>query len=318
MSENSFSEYKPPFPLKNGHLQTIYPAFFRKVNTPAKQRVRLDTPDDDFLDVDVINNNSDTMVIISHGLEGSSERPYITGMVKEMVAAGFDTGAWNFRSCSGEINRQHIVYHSGATYDLATVVEYFAPYYQNIFLVGFSLGGNLTLKYLGEDPHPKVSGGVTLCTPMDLSKGARHIQNGWNKLYEKRFLKSLQKKVVIKHQQFPDKVNIEKLAKVRNLLDFDNYFTGPIHGFKDAEDYYQQSSSRFFIRSISVPTLIINPLNDPLLTEICFDRDFITENDSVNLLTPKQGGHCGFPVYGDKTNWAEIKTREFIQSVISV
>ncbi|MEQ8239911.1 MAG: alpha/beta fold hydrolase, partial [Cyclobacteriaceae bacterium] len=151
MLPNYEYNYQRPKVLFNGHIETIYPALFRKVTLPTLPvRERITTVDDDFLDIDWYRNGKNKVVILQHGLEGSSDRPYILGMARAFLLQSFDVCAWNFRGCSGEVNKAKIFYHSGATYDLENVVNHASKEYDQIFLVGFSLGGNLTLKYLGE------------------------------------------------------------------------------------------------------------------------------------------------------------------------
>jgi uncharacterized protein len=196
------TDYKAPFWLPDGHSQTIFPSIFRKVEGINYVRERINTPDGDFLDVDFSEHNStiessnpqqsnNSIIILSHGLEGDTSRQYITGMVKNFNTHGFDCLAWNFRSCSGEINQTKRFYHSGATDDLETIIKYsLSKCYQKIYLVGFSLGGNLTLKYLGEKGqslYPEIQKAVTFSVPLHLSSSCKTI--GW--LYTKRFRNEL-------------------------------------------------------------------------------------------------------------------------------
>ena len=146
-----FDDYRPALPFRNGHVSTIYPVYFRKQKHPGYDRVRINTPDDDFLDIDFIKSGSNKVALLCHGLEGSSESQYILSLSKLLSQNGYDTAAINYRGCSGEANLQPIMYHSGATYDLHTVINFLEKDYDQIDLIGFSLGGNLTLKYLGEN-----------------------------------------------------------------------------------------------------------------------------------------------------------------------
>ncbi len=203
------ADYQAPFWLPEGHSQTIFPSIFRKVEGVHYVRERILTEDGDFLDLDLsecgfndkatsIRNPKSTienLIILSHGLEGNSTRQYIMGMVKNFNAHGFDCLAWNFRSCSEEINQTKRFYHSGATDDLDIVVKHaISKGYQHIYLVGFSLGGNLTLKFLGEkgqNLYPEVQKAVVFSVPLHLSSASKTI--GW--LYDQRFVRSLNKKV---------------------------------------------------------------------------------------------------------------------------
>ena len=231
------SPYIRPKWLFNGHLETIYPALLRKVRFNNPTRERIDTPDGDFLDLDWYRAKNTRLIIISHGLEGNSSRPYILGMARNFHQEGFDVLTWNYRGCGEELNRKAIFYHSGATYDLKTVVEHAQKNYQELFLVGFSLGGNLTLKFLGEakSSYPKIKKAVTISVPLDLGGSCDKISKGENLMYSKRFLETLKVKVTRKSRFFPDEFPIKKLDSLKTLRDFDDVFTGPLHGFADAE-----------------------------------------------------------------------------------
>ncbi len=307
--------YSPPPLLFNRHLETIYPALFRSVNFKPPVRERIATPDNDFLDLDVYSQGASRCVIISHGLEGNSSRAYVLGMAKTFYTAGFDVIAWNYRGCSGEVNRQLRFYHSGATDDLKTVVEHAAKKYTDLTLVGFSLGGNLTLKYLGEAiPHPAVHQAVTFSVPMNLHSSCMQISTPGNWMYVRRFLSSLKKKVKEKAAIRTD-LNIEKLDSIQTLMEFDDYFTGPIHGFQDALDYYNQCSSINFIESIGVRTLIVNALNDPFLGPDCYPTKDFKRSDHVTMEYPSHGGHVGFALFDQKgLYWSEMRALSFIKS----
>ncbi|RMF60073.1 MAG: alpha/beta fold hydrolase, partial [Calditrichaeota bacterium] len=269
------SNFHPPVILRNGHIQTIYPSLFRKVYGVQYQRERLETPDGDFLDLDWSIKGNKRLVILSHGLEGNTYRAYMLGMVKALNTAGWDALAWNFRGCSGEPNRLVRSYHSGDTDDLETVIHHAQAKRQwdQIALIGFSMGGNITLKYLGEREknHPKeIAGVVTLSVPVDLESSAYQLARGVNRIYMIRFLRMLRKKIQIKSQLFPDLISLDGFEQIKSFKEFDDRYTAPIHGFKDAKDYWTQSSSKQFIPSITVPTLLINAKNDPFLSPECY------------------------------------------------
>lgn len=322
----NFDDYKPPFWLPDSQSQTIFPSLFRKIEGLKYLRERVLTPDGDFLDVDFSTPNplnrrpllpiSKSLIILSHGLEGDSSRQYITGMVKNFNAHGFDCLAWNFRSCSGEINQTKRFYHSGATDDLETIVKYsLSKGYQKIYLVGFSLGGNLTLKYLGEkgqNLYPEIQKAITFSVPLHLSSSSKKI--GW--LYTKRFNKSLIKKILEKSQRFPEfNIDTSNIAKIKTLKDFDDIYTSQLHGFIDAEDYYEQNSSLYFLDNISIPTLIINAQNDPFLSKECFPFEQVKHSEKVYFQAPKMGGHCGF--YPDDYQgvlWSEKRALAWVMS----
>ena len=312
-------EYAPPLWLFNKHLETIYPALCRKVKlhrTP--ESVIIQTNDGDSLDMDFYRTDADRTVIISHGLEGNSRRPYVLGMVSAFLESGWNVIAWNYRGCSGKINNSVKSYHSGFTQDLCEVIKFAEmPGIAAIALVGFSLGGNLTLKYLAENNISElVKSAVGISVPLDLHGSSVQISKFSNILYSKRFLRTLLKKVRQKARIFPE-VPLANIKKVTDLKTFDDYFTAPMHGFADAMDYYRSSSAISILDKIQTPTLIINALNDPFLPESCFPFRQLKNHDFVHLLTPSRGGHVGFcAINGDGFYWSEKKAVEFVNAVV--
>jgi len=310
--------YSPPSLLFNAHLQTIYPALFRKVNT-GWHRERITTPDDDFLDLDWLKQGSKKLVVISHGLEGNSRRAYVNGMANLFFTKGYDVLAWNYRGCSEEINKQLRFYHSGATDDLGFVIQQVIANkeYNEINLIGFSLGGNLTLKYLGEQGSSvakQIRKAVAFSVPMDLHKSCVQISLPSNWVYAQRFLRSLKKKIIRKAEHYPQ-LDTRPLQSITNLLDFDNQYTAPLHGFRDAIDYYTQSSSIHYVEAIKIPTLIVNAWNDPFLSRECFPEEKLKAHPHVIFESPKHGGHCGFASFNQNgVYWSELRALHFIQT----
>ena len=315
MPLTSESSYQRPNWLFSGHLETIYPALFRKVELQKPLRERIETPDGDFLDLDWYRADRPQLVILSHGLEGNSSRPYMRGMAREFWQKGFDVLSWNFRGCSEEMNRKAIFYHSGATYDLDTVIKHAEKTYSEIFLVGFSLGGNLTLKYLGEKkfPNSKIKKAIAISVPLDLARSCEKISTGENIVYSKRFLTTLKEKVTRKSQTFPRELDLKMLQKTRTLRDFDDFYTGPLHGFQDAAEYYEVNSSLQFLDQIEVPILVLNAQNDPFLSDTCFPHKLAKTLDLVHFEFPKHGGHVGFSGPSrEKSYYSERRAVEFI------
>ena len=313
--KQELEKYLPPFFLFSPHLETIYPALLRRVSLAPYTRERIVTPDDDFLDLDWLEKDSDSIVVISHGLEGNSSRPYIKGMAKALHAAGFNVVAWNFRGCSEEINRQLRFYHSGATDDLHTLVTHLSEkkHYKKIFLVGFSLGGNITLKYLGERAVPDViKKAVVFSVPLDLKTSCEKISRPVNRIYSNRFLRSLKGKILTK-SRFRMELDTTKLRHIKTLVEFDDCYTAPLHGFRDAEDYYEQCSSIRFVGDIKTPCLIINTLNDPFLSPECFPENLLQAHPYVNLEILSRGGHVGFTQFNKNgLYWSEQRALEFL------
>jgi predicted alpha/beta-fold hydrolase len=309
------TKYLPPFFLFSPHLETIYPSLLRRVTLAPYVRERITTPDDDFLDLDWLARGSGKVAIISHGLEGNSRRPYMKGMAKALHGNGFDVVAWNFRGCSDEMNRQLRFYHSGATDDLDTVVRHVIKnkHYNEVFLVGFSLGGNLSLKYLGERTvADQIKKAVVFSVPMDLKTSCEKISIAGNRIYSNRFLKSLKGKIIIKARQRKD-VDTSKLARIKTLLEFDDCYTAPLHGFRDALEYYTKCSSIHFVEHIKIPTLIINTLNDPFLSRECFPEAALKDHPFVELQILPRGGHVGFAQLNKNgLYWSEQRALEFL------
>ncbi|WP_027722333.1 YheT family hydrolase [Maridesulfovibrio zosterae] len=312
--------YKPKLPLQSGHIQTIFPRIFRKVSLPPVVKRRIDTPDGDFLDIDWHLASSSRLAIIAHGLEGNARRPYMLGMARALVLAGWDCITYNFRGCSHEMNRTPEMYHSGDTRDLHTVLQYGLDHgiYEDAALIGFSMGGNQVLKYLGENPEKvpaKVKRAIGISVPCDLSASAKRLCHGSNFIYNHYFLRSLKNKIKLKNKQFPDQYPLAKLSSIRNIIDFDNAYTAPVNGYKDAEEYYKHSSCKQYLDKIKVPSLIINAKDDPFLTESCFPVKEAQSSSALSLVIPNYGGHVGFadlPV--EKQLWSEDRTIRFLNT----
>ena len=313
------SDYQAPLFFRNGHRQSIYPTIFRKVDGVYYKRERITTPDDDFLDLDWMSGGSDTLAIISHGLEGNSSRTYVKGMVKAVSKAGFDALAWNFRGCGGTINRQPKLYHSGFYEDLETVIEHVFQHckYREINLIGFSMGGNVSLIYLGRKGNT-IDGRIKKCmafsVPCNLKAGSEEIAKAGNQIYMKRFLRLLHEKIKAKKDAFPDLFDDHDYASIKNFYDFDNRYTAPLHGFIDAFDYWQQCSSKQFIKDIRVQTLLVSALDDPFLAEACYPFKESAANPRVSLETPRHGGHVGFVTFKrNNLYWSEERCVAFLK-----
>ncbi len=220
------------------------------------------------------------------------------------------------------MNKQLRMYHSGATDDLATVISHFERNYDEIALVGFSLGGNLVLKYCGErssDLLNKIKAVIGFSVPTNLQAASINISRPSNYIYQRKFLISLFDKLRQKHKQFPDQIDLDVISKIRTVFDFDDLITGPIHGFEDAVDYYTQCSCEQFLNAITIPTLIINAKDDPFLPDECYPQELLKGNTLVKFIAPKFGGHVGFVDQGEKYYWSEKMISLFLnkQSEIS-
>jgi len=313
------SDYKAPLFLQNGHIQSIYPTLFRRFDTGFYERERIFTPDDDFLDIDWSRTGSKKLAIISHGLEGNSHRNYVVGMVKMLNRNGWDALAWNYRSCSGEMNRRLRFYNSGTIDDLEVVIEHAAKIesYKEIVLIGFSMGGNLSLLYLGNKGSridSKIVRSVVFSVPCDLKASTRELAKFKNRIYMGRFLKTLHQKIRTKMKLMPGQINDDNYHLIKNFKDYDDRYTAPLHGFNNAEDYWSKCSSNRFIPEIKIPTLIVNARNDPFIVDGCYPVNETSDSKCVYLETPKSGGHVGFMQFKrDKSYWSEERTIEFLK-----
>jgi predicted alpha/beta-fold hydrolase len=304
----------------NGHVQTIIGAFLRRRCRITFDHERLELLDGDFLDLRWLRQGRDRLAILSHGLEGNAEQGYVRGMAAALNAARWDALAWNFRGCGDDSNRLVRLYHSGATEDLKPVIEHAAVNYSRIALIGFSLGGNLTLKYLGEaPPHPAVVAGVAISAPVDLAASARMLDQRWsNRLYLRRFIGSLIAKVEAKALRFPDEIDASGSRALRTFQEFDDRYTSRLHGFRDAADYWQQASARQYLHQITVPTLLLNALDDPFLAPECFPFPEAEQNCCLFLEAPASGGHLGFLEYaGGLRPWFEHRVTQFLATSCS-
>jgi predicted alpha/beta-fold hydrolase len=309
------SRFQPPAFLSNGHIQTILPALLPRRLSIAFQHERFELDDGDFLDLDWARTGRDKLAILSHGLEGCSDDGYNRGMATALQAAGWDALAWNFRGCGKEMNRLPRLYHSGETGDLGAVIRLAATKYSRIALIGFSLGGNMTLKYLGEaSPHPAVIGAVAISVPIDLAASALALDQRWsNRIYLQRFIKSLIAKVETKALRFPDQVDVTGSRTIRTFREFDDRYTAPIHGFLDAADYWKKSSARQFLDRITIPTLLLNARNDPFLAPECFPFEEAEQNPYLFFEAPESGGHMGFiDLAHGGDPWSEHRVVEFL------
>ncbi len=305
-------DFNPSIFVRQADVQTVWPTLFRKVTGFDYKRERINTPDDDFLDLDWAYTSGKTkkLVIVSHGLEGNTGRHYVKGMVKHFLTHGWDALAWNFRGCSGEPNRQAGFYHSGASYDLRTVINHVlkATSYDHIALVGFSMGGNITLKYLGEESgyvSSRVRSAMAFSVPVDLTTAAVKMARFRCKGYMQYFLKKLHKKIKAKQERYPDLLNDDGYSQIKTFKQFDDRYTAPLHGFRDAEDYWQQSSALKFMTHIKLPTVLINAKDDPFLSLQCFPSEAEIRNENVQILATKHGGHVGFWTQFSKPFWSE-------------
>lgn len=314
------SEYsKRPFYMRNGHMETIFPSLFFRVPDPGYFRTRLELPDGDFVDLDRLTKSGNQhLMIISHGLEGSAHRHYVRRTATYFHELGWDVLAWNCRSCSGEMNRLPKFYHHGATEDLAAVVDHAVDQgtYKKVVLMGYSMGGSMSLKYMGEQRSvtDKIKAVVAYSVPCNLKDSAEQLKLKSNRFYEKRFVKKLTEKVRLKAADHST-IDVEALEGIQDFDAFHALFTVPIYGFSTMEDFYHSATCDRYFPDLKVPSLVCNAKNDPLLGEKCYPWEAASKLDQLILETPSVGGHVGFTQSGMSITYMEDRTRTFLNSL---
>lgn len=288
-----FEKFKPVWWAPEVHTQTVI-ASFSKTKDPKSERLEIPTPDNDFLELEVVDlKNKKPVVALFHGLEGSSKRHYIQNLMSDLKQAGYSSVALNFRGCGKKLNLQKRMYHSGETEDYKTLFNWMKQYFSNseIYAAGFSLGGNALVKSLGElgEDHP-VKRAVAVSPPYDLKGGSLRMNDGFNKVYQKRFLNTLAEKTLLKQKQFPDFPRFSGSS----VYDFDDQVTAPLHGFKGADDYYETCSSKHFYKQVQKPLLVIHSKADSLCPLEFAPFDDLESNKNIQTLFTESGGHVGF------------------------
>jgi uncharacterized protein len=302
--------YIAPCWLPGGNLQTIWPALYaRRVFGPPPQyrRERWATSDHDFVDVDwlttALPNVGRTLLVLFHGLEGSSRSHYAEAFADFAYANGLAYAVPHFRGCSGELNLAPRAYHSGDYEEIDWMLKRFRRQWQaqgggKVIAVGVSLGGNALLRWAqeaGETATHTAQAVAAVCSPIDLAAGGRAIGQGFNRMvYTRMFLQTMKPRALQKLKQHPGLFDRQTLLAARDLYDFDNVFTAPLHGFKNTEDYWQRGSAKPHLHRIRMPALVVNALNDPFVPASCLPKQHDV-GSYVTLWHPAQGGHVGFP-----------------------
>jgi predicted alpha/beta-fold hydrolase len=287
--------YRAPLWLPGGHLQTMYPAVAIAKPPVAYRRERWDTHDGDFIDVDFVDGQPGRpLVVLFHGLEGSSDSHYARSLMAALAARGWSGAVPHFRGCSGEANRAPRFYHSGDAAEIDWVLRRLRPRAGGkLYAAGVSLGGNALLRWLGESQHGAgiVDAACAVSAPLDLARGGAALSSGMNMIYTRMFLRSLKPKCLSKLEQFPGLFDREALLGARDLYAFDNVVTAPLHGYRDTDDYWDRASARHVLGDITVPTLVLNARNDPFLPAAHLPAQAAP---CVTLEYPAEGGHVGF------------------------
>jgi predicted alpha/beta-fold hydrolase len=299
----------------------------RRMHLPTRTE-RWSTPDDDFLDLHRLDAPAGVpRLLILHGLEGTVRSHYAGGLLHEAQRRGWAADLLIFRSCGDEPNRALRLYHSGETADLDFVVRRLISEdpARSLLIAGVSLGGNVLLKWLGEQGNrtpEQLRAAAVVSVPFDLARGSRHLDRGFSRFYQAHFLRSLRRKALGKSTRYPNAIRPDVVLRARTLYDFDDLVTAPVHGFRDADDYYSRSSSLGFLVHIRIPTLLLSARDDPFLPHEVLDevRDIARTNPSLHLEFVEHGGHVGFisgtlpwrPFY-----YAEWKVAEFLASAMT-
>jgi uncharacterized protein len=314
--------YRAPWWLPGGNLQTLYAALLTHTGAPPRfSRSRWDTPDGDFVDVDCIDGPEDApIIVVFHGLEGGSRSHYARALAAELTRVGWRGAVPHFRGCSGEPNRLARAYHSGDSAEIGWMLSRFreragtAP----LAAVGISLGGNAMLKWLGEAGEKAarlVTCAAAISAPLDLAAAGDCLARGFNRVYSRAFLATLKKKSAEKALRFPGVFDAAAARRSRTLREFDNAVTAPLHGFRDTDHYWSDSSAKPWLRSIQVPTLLLNARNDPFMPAAALPSAHDV-SPRVELDFPEEGGHAGFvsgPFPGD-FGWFRDRIISFIRT----
>ncbi|RMG94179.1 MAG: alpha/beta fold hydrolase [Chloroflexi bacterium] len=332
MNGFSLEPFRPVRGLRNPHVQTILADVVRSEEGVSFRRMALETPDGDFVLLDFADVNGRSwaelgektpIVLALHGLEGSAQRSYMCELYRQLAQRGIRAVGMNFRSCGGVMNRTTTFYHAGATADVALVHEWLQTQFPNVplGLVGFSLGGNILLKYLGEQGNRLVNRletAVAISPPFNLALDAQRLERGMGLLYARRLLRKLKQKARQKAPEIAAKVDLERLFRARTLREFDDAWA-PLHGFRNAADYYHQCSSGRFLTSICTPTLILRALDDPFFMPDNIPHGEIIANPHICVGLTAHGGHVGF-LEGHPHRfqfWAERQAARFVAQILS-
>jgi predicted alpha/beta-fold hydrolase len=312
--------YIAPRWLPGGNLQTIYPSTFIAKPPVRFRRERWNTPDDDFIDVDFVDGRpGQPLVVLFHGLEGSSDSHYCRALMAAVAARGWTGVVPHFRGCSGEINLAPRFYHSGDSGELDWILRRLATHRAAIgagkfYATGVSLGANALLRWLGESQHQAefIDAACAVSAPLDLAGGGAALAHGFNRIYSHVFLRTMRPKCLVKLDQFPGLFSRDALLQARDLYTFDNIVTAPLHGYRNTEDYWDRASAKHILHDITVPTLVLNAKNDPFLPPQYLPKSAAA---CVKLEYPEEGGHVGFPsgVPPGELGWLPQRMLHFLE-----
>jgi len=316
----TLAAYNAPCWLPGGHLQTIYPATAIARPQASFRRERWDAPDGDFVDVDFIDGEAGKpFIVMFHGLEGSSASHYSRALMAHIAKLGWSGAVPHFRGCSGELNRAPRFYHSGDAQEIDWVLRRLKTLADRrgsmkFYACGVSLGANALLRWLGESQHQAgfVDAACAISAPLDLTGGGTALSRGINMLYTRMFLNTLKPKCLAKLAQFPGLFDRDVMLASRNLYEFDNIVTAPLHGYRNTEDYWYNASARLVLSDITIPTLVMNAQNDPFLPARYLPQRAAS---TVTLDFPRYGGHVGFATgpFPGRIDWLPQRMLRFLQ-----
>jgi predicted alpha/beta-fold hydrolase len=295
------SRYSPPRILRQGDMHTILPHYLGAPVIPKGRGVTLSLADNDEVELFVHESiNPSGIAIISHGLEGSINSPYIIDTIKRCTDAGLIAVSWNMRGCGEKPNQNPYWYHSGDTRDLQSVVEWVTkvPSWQTLplYMIGFSVGGNITLRFLADTNivTSRIVAAVCVSVPVDLEGSAITLAAPRNRRYMKYLLAPLKERMRIKATQFPGLVDVSQIDTIKTFYDFDTRYTAPLHGFGSVEEYWSTQSSLGMLPKITTRTLLVSARDDPFLSPSCFPTEAAEKNPNFFVEYPSYGGHVGF------------------------
>jgi hypothetical protein len=305
MSGFQVEPFQPSIGLSNPHVQTVLATRWPASRGITFERVRIDTPDDDFIDLDLPQvagrelGSEAPVALLLHGLEGSARRPYALDLYHHLAQRGVRSVGMNYRSCSGEMNRTARSYHAGATDDVALVHGWLDQRFPGVAkgMVGVSLGGNMLLKYLGErgvEMAIRLRAAAAISPPFDLTLGGAHLEQGLRQRYVAHFLASIKAKLRAKAALVAPLIDLERALAAQTLRQIDEAMTAPLHGFASADDYYARSSSRRYLPGVQVPTLLLRAKDDPLIPADDIPYELFQHNRALLPAITERGGHVGW------------------------
>jgi predicted alpha/beta-fold hydrolase len=312
------SKYRAPLLYRNRHIATIVPSMYRAIHVDY-ERDRLELEDGDFIDLDWLGKGRKKIIILSHGLEGNSQRHYITSIADHFYKKGWGVAAWNCRSCSGEMNRLPRLYSHIDAPDLAEVVDYIAATQRDqIAIAGISMGGAITLNYMSklQVRHPnELIGAVAISPPTDVSSGSKWLDKPGNKFYRNRFLKKMLRRVVLKVEQFPELADLSGLDGISSFEEYDRKYTATMTGCANLDEFYNKANSIGALHKIDKPTLMLTSADDPFMPESCYPYSVAKGHQYFHLEVTKHGGHTGFIMNKLRHSWMEHRTFEFLNEI---